>query len=506
MASRIKIVYNKLIRTSIILLFVLLQTAAFSQVGQLPDKDSVLLPLQNKLSKSDPSKTRAPLDSLLSLKVSLPVDTLDKKKLQLDSARNAISHKMDSLNRLNLPVTKYSSKLDSINRLASSQNKLIGRAQGVENGVNEKLNLMNKESIGNANLPGRVKMPEADLNITSPSIPEVKMPGNSIPLDDIKVPGTPAEKLEKITSLSQSELPKMDGLEELEKVEDLKKISQEIDGYEDDIKKISDGNIQDIDQIPQKIEDKVENISEVQAVKKELGSAELMEAPDAETMKKKAMEMAKEQAIDHFAGKQAALKSAMEKVSKLKAKYGEFASMKDLPKRKPNEMKGKPFIERVLPGLTLQIQKTENVLIDFNPLISYRITGRLAAGIGWNERISFGSKLRVVSNDRIYGPRVNSSFRIGKGYSFKVEGEKMRTYVPPATQLIQPDANKIQWVSSLFVGLKKDYQFYKGVRGNFQILYNLYDDHNNSPYIDKLNMRFGFEFPLKKKIKDVSMQ
>jgi len=57
----------------------------------------------------------------------------------------------------------------------------------------------------------------------------------------------------------------------------------------------------------------------------------------------------------------------------------------------------------------------------------------------------------------------------------------------------------MQWVWSLFVGLKKDYKFIGRVNGNVQILYNLFEDHDNSSYTDRLNVRMGFEFPMKKK-------
>ncbi len=50
--------------------------------------------------------------------------------------------------------------------------------------------------------------------------------------------------------------------------------------------------------------------------------------------------------------------------------------------------------------------------------------------------------------------------------------------------------------------IEKDYKFIGKVRGNVQILYNLYDDHYNSPYFERLNVRMGFEFPMKKTRKD----
>jgi len=52
-------------------------------------------------------------------------------------------------------------------------------------------------------------------------------------------------------------------------------------------------------------------------------------------------------------------------------------------------------------------------------------------------------------------------------------------------------------------GIKKEYRFLKSVRGTVFILFNLYDPKHKSPYGDVMNSRFGFEFPLKKRVKEV---
>jgi hypothetical protein len=61
------------------------------------------------------------------------------------------------------------------------------------------------------------------------------------------------------------------------------------------------------------------------------------------------------------------------------------------------------------------------------------------------------------------------------------------------------------WQWGIFTGIKKDYQFSKNVKGNIQVMYNVskYVQYEN-PYVDKINIRIGFEFPLRevKKPKD----
>ena len=99
--------------------------------------------------------------------------------------------------------------------------------------------------------------------------------------------------------------------------------------------------------------------------------------------------MAKEKAIDHFAGKQEQLKAAMDKMAKYKQKYSSVSSIKDLPKRPPNAMKGKPLVERLVPGLFFQFQQKNYNLFDFNPYLGYKLSGRFTSGLGWNQRYAY---------------------------------------------------------------------------------------------------------------------
>jgi hypothetical protein len=219
---------------------------------------------------------------------------------------------------------------------------------------------------------------------------------------------------------------------------------------------------------------------------------------DPEAMKKMAEQQIKKQAVDHFKGQEQVLKQAMDQVSKLKLKYSSVTSLQDIPKRRPNEMKGKPFIERVVPGVTFQFQKLHYYTVDVNPVVSYRFSGHINGGFGWNERLSFNKWNKLSRRDRIYGPRVFGSYMIKNGFAVKAEVEKMYALIPPS--MLVPDGERM-WVWSAFVGFKKDYKFAGKIKGNVQMLYNLYKDHYNRPYADRFNVRMGFEFPTKKKKK-----
>jgi hypothetical protein len=261
-----------------------------------------------------------------------------------------------------------------------------------------------------------------------------------------------------------------------------------------------------VKELPKTLEKKVGQLDEVKGLQKEVGGFDQFSGlTDEDKAKQMLQQQMKDQimteAKNHFAGQEKALQLAMDKMTKLKSKYTELRSLNDSLKQSPNSLKGKPFIERIIPGITLQIQKNALWEIDYNPWIAYRLNKRYSVGAGWNERFGISKKwFSATTTNRIYGPRVFMELAIKKGFSLRTEIEKMNSQIPSATTLTNIDAQGRAWVWSWFVGIKKQYTFVKSVKGNFQFLYNLYDDHYSSPYAQRYNVRFGFEFPMKKKV------
>jgi len=221
-----------------------------------------------------------------------------------------------------------------------------------------------------------------------------------------------------------------------------------------------------------------------------------MQNPDS--IKSVVKQQVRQVAINHFAGKEEQLKQAMETISKYKNKYSSLNSLEDIKKRRPNEMKGKPFIERFVPGISLQIQKKgDDFMVDFNAYAGYRFTGKLNAGVGWNQRIAYNTNYNGFNPDaRIFGPRIFSEYALWKGFSPRAELEVMNTNVPIITTT---DPLEREWVWGAFIGLKKEYSFVKNIKGTVLIMTRLFNPDHKSPYADVLNVRFGFEFPMKKK-------
>ncbi|HRJ28255.1 MAG TPA: hypothetical protein PLV21_10555 [Cyclobacteriaceae bacterium] len=102
----------------------------------------------------------------------------------------------------------------------------------------------------------------------------------------------------------------------------------------------------------------------------------------------------------------------------------------------------------------------------------------------------------VNTSMRVYGIRSLGEFHIKKGFSARLEIESMNTpvRVPP-----KQDYTHREWVWGAMAGIKKDYHISKSLRGNAQVLYNLFDPNYKSPYTDRMNMRIGLEYKMPKK-------
>jgi hypothetical protein len=190
----------------------------------------------------------------------------------------------------------------------------------------------------------------------------------------------------------------------------------------------------------------------------------------------------------------------MEKISKLKKKYVSLNSLKDIPKRRGNPMREVPFIEKMVPGIGFQILSFDKLYIDVNPYLGYRVTTAITIGAGWNQRIGYEKKQHdITSISVIYGPRVYAEYRIWKGFSPRLEGELMNSFVPPPFKSRIVDHGNRAWVTTVMLGLKKEYRFMKSVQGTAFVMFKLYDPQRISPYNDVMNSRFGFEFPIKRR-------
>ena len=405
---------------------------------------------------------------------------------KIDEARNSVQKKIDSISTLKLPTEKLTKRLDSLLHIRSEKiNSLTHKVEDLKANATQRINGLN--------LPKELKEP---LNILQSSIKEYSLPalGNT-QLDFSKVTWPKIDQLKLPTLGKQLNL----NSNITDKLGNINNVAGSVGGYAKDAQSLAKGNIDEVKHLDKSLESKVLGMEGMDQLQK--GKALL--ATDSAAMANKAKELVKEQVMnaaqDHFAGKQELLQQAMDKMTKLKGRYSEVASMADLPKKLPNPLKGKPLIERLVPSIGYQVQKSGSFLLDISPLLLYKITPRISAGAGWNHRLAIDHG-QWQQNESIYGPRLALEVKLAKGFNVRLLPEIMNTTIPPLiAQSKGVDVAFREWIPSLFMGMKKDFRIYKQLQGYSEVLYNLYDKDGMSLYGDKLSMRFGFEFPMKKR-------
>ena len=465
----------------------------------------------NRLNFDSLKMPQSPLDSV---QVSFygKADSLKQeyrgKLAGLDSSKRKIQTKIDSLQSLKLPTGKYTAKLDSIDQ----------KRQQVVSTLNDKIgNLKSKslEKINNLDLPPELK--EKVTSVTQ-NIESFKVPVKDLNIPSLDMSGSPLKGLDGLNTSIDSPVGKIgeiDGLKNItgqlgdvskvtEQVGDISKITSQAGDISKDIQNVTKGDLGEVKALPAAIENKAVEAAGLDQLKQGsdvLNNPVLDQAKNPEALKEQAVEQIQQAAVDHFAGKEKELQAAMEQMSKLKKKYSSLNSLSDIPKRRRNQMNGKPLIERLIPGIGIQILRNADLFMtDFNPYLGYRFTGRLNGGIGWNQRFAYHTKRNNFSPEaRVFGPRIYSEFNIGKGFFPRGELEMLNTFVPPYVRKLTSDDGEREWVPGVFLGLKKEFRFLKKVKGTSMIMTRLYNPDHKSPYPEVVNVRFGFEFPMKKK-------
>lgn len=458
------------------------------------------------------------LDKVDSIQSTFKIKTDSLKRIyqqplnEIEQAKSSAQHKVDSLTSLQLPTGRLTKKMDSLTALQNQ--KLAEHNQKVD-----QLKSKATSGLNEITLPPQMQEPldKATQSIKSyvPTLPNGKLQEFELPSG--KLLSGKDFKLPEVKNLGEfgKNIPKSDELNKITgELGKVKGVTTEVTDLAQDAQSIANGKLNEVKQIDKTLEKQVLKIDEVQEFQK-LTSAinplegtgltgtdpEALKKQAAELAKKEAMEMVKTEATNHFAGKEELLQKSMDKMTKLKGKYSDVKSMAELPKKLPNPLHDTPFIERVVPGISFQIQKDDYFLLDVNISASYSITPRFSAGAGWVQRLAFDKVKFQPNMERVYGPRAILQFLWTKGINFRFLPELLNTDVPPQLVTNPSDNGNREWVWSAFAGIKKDFTIFKSIKGNTEALYNLYDPGNKSPYQDRFSLRFGFEFSMKKKLR-----
>lgn len=470
----------RMIKLRLLALCCLISLQGMSQENHLPD---IL------------SKRSVPFDSI-SIEMGNSFKRLkyyqDSIEQHYTSLTSSLQNKTDSLINMNKLTNKFIRGIDSLNQIKDEQLSVI------EDKIEQiKANFLNK--TGHLNIP-----PDFQEKIEKYedvfSWVNTTLPSTQFQVQDLHLPDHFNSSMTAINNLPGGSLPNLPetGLGATEAISE--NVSQ--------VGELSDAVPKNLntENLGQAAEASFVKINEIDAVKDQMGNLPTNPLTSEEEIRKELINQAKDAAVDHFAGKEQELKPVMDQISKYKKRFSNVNNLKELEryiKKRPNEMKGKPVIERIVPGIVFQIQKKNDELyVDFNPYVGYRFTGKLTAGLGWNQRVPYNLNSYTFQSDgRIYGPRTFAEYKLWKGFSPRLEGETMNTFVPPYIRKSPGDVGGREWIWGVFAGMKKDYKFFRKINGTAVVMFRLFDPHRKSPYADVVNTRFGFELPMKKRTK-----
>ena len=182
---------------------------------------------------------------------------------KIDAEANKLKENIDSLLRLNVPATRHMNSLDSLNHLRqTAEAKFTSRFNTLKAKTTDKLN--------GFNLPPEYQQP---LGEVTKKINDLNLAGDAIKSPELKMPDSTLPKIDGIGDVTSraAQIGKVDDLGELRAIEtpvgDLGKVSQHVQGYQSDVKNITQGNVSDIQSLPETIEEqatKIKSLDELQ--------------------------------------------------------------------------------------------------------------------------------------------------------------------------------------------------------------------------------------------------
>lgn len=481
--------------------------------------------IQNKISKEINS-----VDSIGNRYMTKADSIASSLRNQLDSETSKVNRTLDSLNNLNISLDKYTSKVDSIYK--NFQDKVLGgltkkydslgmlkdaRLSKLDSIISQKTSLLDSilTSNGGKSISERLEiMKGADSKIPQlPMTDNLNLPSGLNLSPNLNLPTLDTDALGKINldnaslpNINKGSVPNIDGLDKVKEVQesisDLSQYSEQAKEIMEGANSIKEGELpKDIDKT---LDQQLGRIDAVKELQKETAAAEKLKkeieqlrenTPKPEDLKT----TAKKKMVDHFAGKEEKLQKDLDDIAKTQLKYRDFADARLLPKRVPNPMKAKPFIERLIPEITFQVYtRQDNPSMDLSFSLGYKISGRISAGAASYKRIEFVSKTNALTGLDIHGYRAFGRVRLIKQMNVHLEYERFVN-----NDLVSMQQSKSEfgvWQDKMNFGVYYSYPIFKGFRGHALYLYDLMRI-KEFPKTSPSSIRFGFGYQFKKKDK-----
>lgn len=478
-----------------------------SHAQSIPDSISVRV-------KAVDAKSNKILDSINSLasinlfRDSLTIQTWSdnlQSRINHRFSTDALSRYGDSLRRFGVPEHEVLRRSDSLfQRKISLLKEVQEKQSNLQTRISRRYTAWTETARKKFNLDSAgVRLPDATLPVNSQGVPSPGLPprpGTDLPV----LPPIPALGMEDFSSLGASpELATVGGGITVPTAPQLSDWQKSLPSLQDHVAELNKqvGGLKELAADPSDAAGKAATqIAEVSDATTQLKSAEeLKKQADAlkATEQLNNPEAIKAQAANHFAGKEAELQTAMNQTAKYKKKYASIGSLSEIPKNDwlpRNGLKGKPFKERFRPGMNLGVRSnSDTVLIDIYPTASYRITGRLEAGLGGIYRLRVSTNpFNFDQKDPVWGFAFFTVVKTFKSVFIRIETDATSHAKSGNAEL--PAYRDWRW--SFYTGVQTNFKISKRLLGNVQMLYN-FDSNLKDGFPEKLTARVGIQYKLK---------
>ncbi|MFN7495680.1 MAG: hypothetical protein ACK5RG_22370 [Cyclobacteriaceae bacterium] len=375
----------------------------------------------------------------------------------------------------NISPLKYSSMLESI----PARNFAVGNFE-----LNPTIGKI-PEGVNSAGTVLREQINQGNAEITEKTVLTSSLPETSLPneLNIKQKVGTEAESLIGSAKAANSEANTI-VMNKDEKIQNIEKIAKT--EIEEKAKEVTDIKHEIKNGNP--LEQYQEMLNQI---KKEKGAISGIDI--------------KKELPDPFLNKEEKLQLGIAELDKLKRKYIDIPDSRFLPKKVPNQMKGKPFKQRFVPGFNFQLLDGSRWGVDLMPYFVYKVSGRLRLGLGFDYRLVSDNKT-FFSSAQVFGFRVLGDVRMYGTWYFHLEGEWLHFDRQNTSQpRFISDPTVHEWGERLNIGILRTYKVSRRFNGTFQALYYA-GDWKSFPQTRNVSIRVGFEYNLGEKKKSPAMR
>lgn len=409
------------------------------------------------------------IDSLLTV-FHQRIDSLKKNikdpTYYLVAVQDQYAELSERLNDMNFPPKLMASKINTIDSILSEKQSRIDsllQKAGLPD-FNIDLNSMAEGKISN--------VPSLDkINGKLPALPELQ---NHFPDSELTFPNPISTNLE---------IPKLE-------------ISTLSNSNSSNIENASEAMVKKL----QPVNELIKSQERVESLFKEADAySKTLQDPNA------LQEKAKEEFIDHFEGKEEIVKKDLEDIARLQTKYRDIADSRLLPKHpwKVSAMKNKPFIERLVPGIDLQVLTENNISVNVAPSITYKLSGVFQSGVSAFKRVTYFKKQGSLRFIDCYGFRFFAQAKVYKSFHLYWEFQRHKpdlTSSNTSTLTIAQSPENQGLQNKVNLGVWHSYAIGKNIKGYFVILYDIVQ-FKKFPNSTGSSARFGFQYEWKKKKK-----